>query len=387
MRKIILLGSTGSIGTSSLDIISQFPGKLEVIGMSGGYNWELLMVQAKKYRPLKVAIMDQEGLGKLSRELSPLGIKVLYGIEGLMEIACDPGADTVINALSGGIGLLPTLRAIESGKDVAMANKEPIVMAGEILTRKAREMKVSILPIDSEPSAIWQCLRSGKRTEVKRLVITASGGPFRKTSAEDMKKVTVDQALSHPTWQMGKKVTIDSATMMNKGFEVIEIHHLFGMPVSDIDILVHPQSVVHSIVEFVDGSMVAQLSNPDMRLPIQHTLTYPERWPRESKGLDLAELGKFTFENPDLDRFPCIRAAYMAAEVGGTMPAVLSAADEVAVNAFLKGSISFVHIAQVVEKTLNSHSSMSVEDISAVFEAESWAQKFASEEVETISRA
>ncbi len=385
MRRIVLLGSTGSIGTMSLEIISRFPGELKLIGMSGGFNWKLLLAQAKRHRPSKVAIMDEAAFPRLSEELSPLGVKVLSGMEGIMELVRDPDADTVINALSGGIGLLPTLEAIESGKDIAAANKEPIVMAGEILTRRAREVGVNILPVDSEPSAIWQCLRSGKRAEIKRIIITASGGPFRELSVEDMEGVTVEQALSHPTWRMGRKITVDSATMMNKGFEVIETHWLFGIPISNIDVVVHPQSVVHSIVEFVDGSMIAQMSNPDMRLPIQYALSYPERWPGKLEVLDLAKLGKLTFESPDPGKFPCIGAAYRAVEVGGTMPAVLSAADEVAVDAFLKGKIRFTQIAQIIEETLDSHSPVAVGDVSTVLEAEGWAREFASKRVDVIS--
>jgi 1-deoxy-D-xylulose-5-phosphate reductoisomerase len=307
--------------------------------------------------------------------LAPLGIQVTTGPEDLAGLSVHPDADLVLNALVGGVGLEPTLAAIRAGKTVAMANKEPLVMAGEILVREARQRGVDLFPLDSEPSALWQCLKGERIQEVRRLILTASGGPFLGWSKDRMKDISPKQALNHPTWRMGQKITVDSATLMNKGLEVIEARWLFDLPAARIDVVVHRQSIVHSLVEFVDGSVMAQMSCPDMRLPIQHALTYPDRLPTRVEPLDLLRLGQFTFEPPDTERFPCLWLCYEAARLEGTAPAVLNAANEVAVNRFLNGQIGFLDVAAVNEQVLSAHQGTPEPDIEAVLEADRWARK------------
>lgn len=341
MKRIIILGSTGSIGESTLDVVRKNPDKLKVCGLSTKGNVELLQRQIEEFKPERVSI----------------------GGEGLLDLVRMP-ADLVVCALVGSVGLRPVLEAIRSGKDVALANKEALVMAGEILMSEARRMGVNIIPIDSEHSAIMQCLWKRSPAEVRRLILTASGGPFY--NREDLSCVTPQEALQHPTWQMGPKVTVDSATLMNKGFEVIEAHFLFGIPVDRIDVLIHPESIVHAMVEFIDGSVVALMHMPDMRIPIQYALSWPQRWVGDYGILDLAEIKTLNFIKPDLNRFPALELAYKSVKIGGTMPAMLSVADEVYVDKFLNGEIGFTDIIRNVRYVVEHHKPImdpTIEDI------------------------
>jgi 1-deoxy-D-xylulose-5-phosphate reductoisomerase len=313
--------------------------------------------------------------------------RFVNGMEGHIEVSCHPEATMVLSAISGAAGLLPTYRALERGKNIALANKETMVMAGELMMRKSREKQVEIVPVDSEHNAIHQCLRGGRRREVKRLILTASGGPFRETPKEKLSFVTLEQALNHPTWRMGRKITIDSATLMNKGLEVIEASRLFGVTHEEIDVVVHPQSVVHSMVEFKDGSVLAQLGLTDMRIPIQYALTYPERWDTPLPSLDIYSLPKLEFFKPDPDKFPCLNLAYKALRTGGTAPAVLNAANEVAVQAFLNNRIAYQEIPQIIESVLDAHSPQDSIDLESVLKADTWAREEARTYSHTAARA
>jgi len=379
MKRIVILGSTGSIGQNSLDVIEGLQDRFQVVGLSAGRNVDLLCEQAIRHRPSVVCVGDERGADAARRRLTPFGIQVVAGLEGLTGLSAHPDADLVLNALVGGVGLQPTLSAIRAGKAVAMANKEPLVMAGGILVREARLRGVDLLPLDSEPSALWQCLKGERIHEVRRLILTASGGPFFGWSLDRLKDISPEQALNHPTWRMGQKITIDSATLMNKGLEVIEARWLFDLPASRIDVVVHRQSVVHSLVEFVDGSVMAQMSCPDMRLPIQHALTYPERLPTRVEPLNLLRLGQFTFEPPDTERFPCLWLCYEAARLEGTAPAVLNAANEVAVSQFLNGQIGFLDVAAVNEEVLSAHRVAPEPGVEDVLEADQWARREAAQ--------
>ncbi len=379
MKRIVILGSTGSIGQNSLDVIEGLQDRFQVVGLSAGRNVDLLCEQAIRHRPSVVCVGDERGADAARRRLTPFGIQVVAGLEGLTGLSAHPDADLVLNALVGGVGLQPTLSAIRAGKAVAMANKEPLVMAGGILVREARLRGVDLLPLDSEPSALWQCLKGERIHEVRRLILTASGGPFFGWSLDRLKDISPEQALNHPTWRMGQKITIDSATLMNKGLEVIEARWLFDLPASRIDVVVHRQSVVHSLVEFVDGSVMAQMSCPDMRLPIQHALTYPERLPTRVEPLNLLHLGQFTFEPPDTERFPCLWLCYEAARLEGTAPAVLNAANEVAVSQFLNGQIGFLDVAAVNEEVLSAHRVAPEPGVEDVLEADQWARREAAQ--------
>ena len=354
MKKISILGSTGSIGTQSLDIIRNNSG-FKVVALSTNTSIDLLEKQALEFKPEIVSVGKKEDATALGEKLKPYGIKVSYGIEGLIEVASENDADILINSVVGMIGLRPTLKAIEAGKTIALANKETLVTGGEIVMNALKKNQVSMIPVDSEHSAIFQCLQSGKKDEVEKLILTASGGPFRGMSKEDIKKVTLQDALKHPNWNMGRKITIDSATLMNKGLEVIEAKWLFDVDVSDIDVVVHPQSIIHSMVEFVDGSVIAQLGEPDMRVPIQYALTYPSRAKNHIKKLNLLESNNLTFEAPDRDVFPCLNLAMKAIDIGGTMPTVLNASNEIAVEYFLNEAIKFTDIPEVVEQSMNLH--------------------------------
>jgi 1-deoxy-D-xylulose-5-phosphate reductoisomerase len=372
MKNVVVLGSTGSIGRNALRVLSDFGDRFSVFGLSSNTNIGLLKEQIKGFKPGKVVITDEESFHRFKRENE---IEILLGLEGLKRLCSAPRVDLVINALVGSVGLLPSFEAIESGKNLAIANKETLVMAGDLLIQKAKEKNVKILPIDSEHSAILQCLLTGKKNEVKRLILTASGGPFLKRKKEDLKNVKVAEALSHPTWEMGKKITVDSATLMNKGLEVIEAHWLFDMPADKIKVLIHPQSIVHSMVEFVDGSLVAQMSIPDMRLPIQYALFYPERLPTNNKPLDLTQMKNLTFEEPDREKFPCLEICYQALQMGGTAPAVLNAANEMAVKAFLEGKLPFVEIHEVVNQTLNRHKVAKESGLDDILNADKWSRE------------
>ena len=367
MKQIAILGSTGSIGRQTLEVIRALPHQFQVVGLTGGKNIDLFGKQINEFKPRFVYFQDGEALTRLS--------STKYEFLTLEDIACHPEVDIVVIATSGGSGLSPTLAAARAGKNIALANKESLVMAGEIITSEARLNRAQIFPIDSEHSAIWQCL-NGERQPVARLLLTASGGPFLHYSPAQLSEVTVEQALKHPSWQMGKKVTIDSATLMNKGLEVIEAHWLFDMPFDNIEVLIHPQSIVHSMVEFVDGSIKAQLSYPDMRLPIQYALSYPERLPNPQLArLDWSTIKNLTFGQPDLAIFPCLRSAVEAGRQGGTYPAVLCAADEVAVELFLANKIKFIDIARIVGQALEQHQSTPHPTLEEIIAADSWARE------------
>lgn len=376
MKNVAILGSTGSIGRNALKVISGFGDKFTVFGLSTNRNVQLLDEQIGQFRPKMAVIYDEDCFKKFPKTPD---LEILCGNEGLKKLSSHPRVDLVINALVGSAGLLPSLEAVEAGKTLAIANKESLVMAGEILMSKAKEKGAQILPIDSEHSAIKQCLLSGKNNEVKRLILTASGGPFLEKNKSDLEGITVEQALSHPTWEMGKKITIDSATLMNKGLEVIEAHWLFGVPADQIQVLIHPQSIIHSMVEFVDGSVMAQLSVPDMKLPIQYALFYPDRITSNNTRLDLTKIGQLTFLEPDMEKFPCLELAYQALKTGGTAPAVLNAANEIAVNAFLEHQIPFTQIEKVVGETLNQHQIKSSQKLDDILKADSWAKTVAKE--------
>ena len=367
IKRLAILGSTGSIGQQTLEVVRALPHRFRIVGLAAGQNTKLLAKQINEFQPRLVCHQDKEALTRLT--------SAGYEFLSLEEIASHPQVDIVVVATSGKSGLLPTLAALKAGKDVALANKESLVMAGDIITSEAKLNSARILPIDSEHSAIWQCLH-GETKELARIILTASGGPFRHYSPARLSKVTVEQALKHPSWQMGKKVTIDSATLMNKGLEVIEAHWLFDMPLDSIRIVIHPQSIIHSMVEFVDGSVKAQLSYPDMRLPIQYALSYPERFSNpQLPKLNWDNISSLTFEQPDLDNFPCLKLAIEAGKAGGTCPTVLCAADEAAVELFLSRHIKFTDIARLVERTLEQHQVVSRPTLDEIIEADRWARQ------------
>jgi len=372
-RKVAILGSTGSVGQKSLKVIERFPDLFDVYGLSCHRNVELLSLQVETHRPKLAVVADLQSFPQF--KCPPRGTEVLSGVEGILELVSRPEVDLVMNALVGSAGALPTIRAVENGKDVALANKESLVMAGEIIMPLVERGGTEIIPVDSEHSAIHQCLRAGRRKELKRIILTASGGPFWKNPGHLREGITRKEALSHPTWEMGEKITIDSATLMNKGLEVIEAHWLFGLSPSKIQVLIHPQSVVHSLVEFVDGSLMAQLAPPDMEIPIQYALTLPHRFPMQRPDLDLAKVGSLTFDLPPKEDFPCLDLAYRAIEKGGTMPAVLNGADEVAVDAFLKGKIQLSGIPDIVGKAMDLHNPFLHPNWEKIWEAHKWAQE------------
>ena len=376
MRSISILGSTGSIGCSTLDVV-QHLGDVRVVAMAAGRNMRRFAEQVAQFKPELVSCDDEVCAEKLERLLHEYGAAspdIELNSEGLISVATHPEADTVVSATVGAIGFIPTLRAIEAGKRVALANKETLVMAGELMTAAAAKSGAEILPVDSEHNAIHQCLRGEDYSEVKRLILTASGGPFRTKTKEEIAAATREEALNHPNWDMGQKITIDSATLMNKGLEVIEAKWLFGFDADQISVIVHPQSVVHSMVELVDGSVIAQLGVTDMRHPIQYALTYPHRQKGCLEPLNITKLNNLTFEEPDLDRFPCLGLAYRALRTGGTMPAVLNAANEVAVRAFLDAKIRLCDIAAVNESVVDEHRSMAADSLETVLAADEWAR-------------
>ncbi|RUS46339.1 1-deoxy-D-xylulose-5-phosphate reductoisomerase [Cohnella sp. AR92] len=375
-RKIAVLGSTGSIGTQTLDVVSRDPESYEVVALAAGANGDLLLEQAHRFRPRVVSVASEETAEKLRGQLPP-GTKLLVGEEGLTEVSSGSGADYVVCALVGSLGLRSTLAAIDAGAAIGLANKETLVTAGHIVTKRAKEKGVPLLPIDSEHSAIFQCLNGEDSKAIKRLLITASGGSFRDRSREELVGVTVEDALKHPNWSMGAKITIDSATMVNKGLEVIEAHWLFGLPYNRIDVVLHPESIVHSMVEFADTSVIAQLGNPDMRVPIQYALTYPERRPSPAAPLDLIKAGTLHFREMDFARYPCLRMAYEAGRAGGTTTTAFNAANEAAVARFLRGEISFLSIESIIEKVLEKHaaSAIALPDLGTILETDAWARR------------
>lgn len=378
MKRVAVLGSTGSIGRSALQVLENLAPEFVVFAISGKDELDLLSEQAGKHKPALVSIGDESLKGELARRV-PGRTEVLSGGEALTEIASCSDVDIVVNGLVGSVGFRPTLAALKAGKRVALANKEPLVSYGSILTAEARRSGAEILPIDSEHSAIHQAIGKSPGDEVSRIILTASGGPF--LNAASLDSITPKEALAHPTWEMGEKVTVDSATLMNKGLEVIEARWLFNIDPSKIEVVIHPQSIVHSIVEFVDGSCIAQLSTPDMKLPIQYAITYPRRMESLTNKLDLAEVAKLEFFRPDFSRFPCLDLAYDALRKGGTMPAVLSASDEIAVAAFLKGEIGFTQIPQVLQEVLSNHTPKSDPTLEEAEAADHWAREEAARAV------
>ncbi len=355
MRKIVLLGSTGSIGTQTLDVVRNNKEELTVVGIAANSSVDKVEEQVREFHPMYVAMFDEMAAKKLQEKISDLGIKVLSGMEGLLEIVSVPEADTVLTAVVGMIGIQPTIKAIEAGKDIALANKETLVCAGHIIMPLAKEKGVSILPVDSEHSAIFQSLNGESRGKVEKILLTASGGPFRGKKKSELENMTAADALKHPNWDMGPKVTIDSSSLVNKGLEVMEARWLFDVSLDNIEVVVHPQSIVHSAVQYVDGAVIAQLGVPDMKLPIQYALFYPDRRPMAEKRLDLFELHSLTFEKPDTDTFRGLKLAFDAARRGGSMPTVFNAANEMAVKRFLKGDIKYLQIYEMIEKAMENH--------------------------------
>jgi len=376
-RRLAILGSTGSIGRSALDVVRQLGDRFRVTALSAGANWRELLKQVREFKPKLVALSDAAAAEKLRPELPSEGTRLLVGDEGVIEAATSADSDMVLSAIVGAAGLRPTVAAVRAQKSVALANKETIVAAGQLVMREAARRGVEILPVDSEHSAIFQAMSAGKPEEIARVIITGSGGPFREMPAEALRDVTPEQALNHPTWQMGPKITVDSATLMNKGLEIIEAHWLFGLELDQIDLLIHPESIVHSLVEFVDGAVVAQMGMPDMREPIQYALTWPDRLECPVPRLRLSDVGALHFERPDFERFPAVALAYEAAGRGGTAPAALNAGNEIAVEAFLDRRLRFTDIAVVAGLTMNAHRFVENPALEEVLEADAAAREVA----------
>ena len=374
MKKISLLGSTGSIGANVLDVIERNPEKFQIFGMSAGNNVDLFAKQIRKFKPRVVALFDTKKIPTLKEQIADLDIEILSGEEGTIAVATLPEADVVVSGVMGSAGLLPAIHALKSGKNLALANKETLVIAGELVLREAKKTNSQIIPIDSEHSAIFQVLNGEKKEQIKKIILTASGGPFRTLSFDQMETVTVKDALKHPNWDMGAKITIDSSTMMNKGLEYIEAKWLFGVN-TPVEIIVHAQSIIHSMIEFVDTSIMAQLGIPDMRVPIAYALTYPDRFECDLPSLDLATMGNLTFEAPDFERFPCLQLAIDAMEIGKTMPAVLNAANEIAVQAFLEELISYKDIAELIHMVMQNHNPSPLKELQDVLIADRWARE------------
>ncbi|MGB5218974.1 MAG: 1-deoxy-D-xylulose-5-phosphate reductoisomerase [Smithella sp.] len=375
MKKITLLGSTGSIGCSTLDVVEKNPDRFQIVALATGENIHEIKRQIERFRPKIVAVKTKEAALKLREALTARNrVKILYDVEGMKEVASFPSADIVVSAISGSAGLIPTLAAIEAGKDIALANKETMVLAGEIVTKKAVKNGIKIIPVDSEHSAIFQCLQGNRPENLRKIILTASGGPFLKYTVKQLQKVTLNQTLRHPKWKMGKKITIDSASMMNKGLEIIEAKWLFNVGMSAIDVLIHPQSIVHSMVEFIDGVFLAQMGVPDMKIPIACALTYPERITNDIAPLNLAKEKTLEFYQPDVKKFPCLDIARQAGLDGGTAPAVLNASDEIAVEAFMQKMIRFVDIPVIIEKVLNNHRIIKKPSLEDILSSDRWAR-------------
>jgi 1-deoxy-D-xylulose-5-phosphate reductoisomerase len=375
MRSIALLGSTGSIGVSTLDLVRRFPDRFRIFGMVAGQNLKLLAAQIKEFSPQCVAIKNEKDVPRLRKLLGKQSVDICWGGKGAVNISTAIEVDVVLAAIVGGAGLMPTLQAVRAGKEVALANKEALVMAGEIFVNEARKASTRLFPVDSEHSAIFQCLQGNRRDDVDKIILTASGGPFLKTPLSRLRDVTISQALKHPNWRMGRKITIDSATMMNKGLEVVEAHWEFDMEPSRIDVVIHPQSVVHSMVRYRDGSIIAQLGIPDMRIPIAYALAYPHRLDGGWKHLEMTDHGELNFLPVDKQRYPALDLAYDALKQGGTMPAVLNAANEIAVEAFLAGQIGFREIHRTIEKTMHAHSPQPARNVEDILEIDRWARE------------
>jgi len=374
MKRIAILGSTGSIGQSTLEVIRHFPDKFQILGLSTNFNANILYRQIKEFHPAVVCVKDIRAAHSLQTKLSSK-TKLFTGEDGLEKIIRDKRIDVIVLAISGSSALLPLLKAIESGKQIALANKEALVMAGSIIMREAASKKIKIIPIDSEQSAIWQCLDGKDHSKLKNIYLTASGGPFREARLEDLKDISIDKVLKHPRWKMGKKVTVDSATLMNKGLELMETMFLFDIPYDKIKILIHPEAIVHSMVEFIDGVVLAQLSATDMRIPIQYALSYPDRLSNSLPHIDFYKLHELHFQRPDFKRFPCLRLAYRAACELGTMPTVLNSANEVCVDEFLKKRIKFVSIPKIIEKVLDRHCNKTKPNLNDILETNRWARE------------
>jgi len=374
MKKISLLGSTGSIGVNTLDVVERNPESFQILAMSAGSNLDLFVDQIKKFKPKVVALFDTAKLSSLKERVADLDVEVLSGEEGAITVATISEVDVVVSGIVGKAGLLPTIEALKAGKNLALANKETLVIAGELVLKEAQKTNSKIIPIDSEHSAIFQVLNGEKKEQIKKIILTASGGPFRTLSLNQMENVTVKDALNHPNWEMGSKITIDSSTMMNKGLEYIEAKWLFGLE-TPVEIIVHPQSIIHSMIEFVDTSIVAQLGIPDMRVPIAYSLTYPDRFECNLPSLDLTTMGNLTFETPDFERFPCLQLAIDAMEMGQTMPAVLNAANEIAVQAFLDHIIPYKDIAELIRLVMHNHTPAMLNELQDILDADQWARE------------
>jgi len=389
MKRISILGSTGSIGRSTLSVAESYPDRFQIVALAAGSNLESAFEQARRWRPRVISMAGEADADALRTRLKNEGLgesEVVHGGAGTVRVATHPDVDFVVSAIVGVVGLEATYEAVRAGKTLGLANKECLVAAGELITAEARKRNVALLPIDSEHNAVHQCMRGGRMEEVERVWLTASGGPFRNTPQSEFASITVEQALNHPTWKMGKRITIDSATLMNKGFEVIEACRLFHMPPAKVEVIVHPQSTIHSMVEFVDGSILAQFSVTDMRLPILYALTYPERIQSDMR-FAVSDLRHLDFTPPNLKKFPCLRLAYEAAEAGGAKTVALNAADEVAVAAFLEGGIRFDEIPRVIEKVLEATSSGALESIQKVLQADAEARRIAREQVSAVQKA
>ena len=384
-KRISILGSTGSIGQNALKVINHLGDGFEVKYLTAARSSEILIEQVRKFQPEAVAVVDSIAAIEVKEALSGSGVEILSGREGLLELASRDDIDVVLNGLVGSAGMEPTIRALEAGIDVALSNKESLVMAGELIENIKKETGAEIYPVDSEHSAIWQCLRGEDKSNIRRIILTGSGGPFRTRPLEEFLDITLEEALNHPNWKMGNKITIDSATMMNKGLEVIEAHWLFGVGREQIDIVIHPQSIIHSMVEFSDGSIKAQLGLPDMKLPIQYALTYPERVEADWEDAKFSDISYLTFEEPDFVKFPCIRLAYEALQRGGSAPAALNVANDNSVAAFLAGEISFTEIATLNEMALVEHDWTSQPDLDFLLELESWGKQFIDNKKETVT--
>ncbi|AAT62181.1 MULTISPECIES: 1-deoxy-D-xylulose-5-phosphate reductoisomerase [Bacillus] len=378
VKYISILGSTGSIGTSALDVVSAHPEHFKIVGLTANYNIELLEQQIKTFQPRIVSVATKELADTLRTRIST-NTKITYGTDGLIAVATHPNSNLVLSSVVGVSGLLPTIEALKAKKDIAIANKETLVAAGHIVTELAKQNGCRLIPVDSEHSAIFQCLNGENNKEIDKLIVTASGGAFRDKTREEMKTLQAKDALKHPNWLMGAKLTIDSATLMNKGFEVMEARWLFDIPYEKIDVMIHKESIIHSLVEFIDGSVIAQLGAPDMRMPIQYAFHYPTRLPSSYEKLNLLEIGSLHFEKPDLEKFPCLQYAYECGKIGGTTPAVLNAANEIANALFLKNEIAFFDIEKTIYKTVEAHHNVKDPSLDAILEADQWARQYANQ--------
>ena len=385
MKNIGILGSTGSMGTQTLKVIDQYPEKFNVKYLSCNQNIQLLIEQTKKYTPDTICIINENKIEELKTALNNTNVKIISGRSALLELASRDDLDLMMNALVGSAGMEPTICALDAQVDVALSNKESMVMAGNIINKILEKKSASLFPVDSEHSAIWQCMTGEKKEEINKIILTGSGGPFRKKSIEDFKNIKREDALQHPNWKMGSKITIDSASMMNKGLEVIEAYWLFNLKYDQIDIIVHPQSIIHSMVEFQDGSIKAQLGLPDMKIPIQYALTYPNHLKSTWENLDFTKINALTFEKPDLNKFPCIRLAYDSLKEGGTFPVVLNKANDEVVHAFLNEMIQFTDIPKLIEEALESHDYVNDPDLEIISEISQWTTNFIHDKITILA--